>query len=217
MERRHEVVARARSVIQTEGRAVMDAADQLSGSFADAVEMILASPGMVFVSGVGTSHAVALRLSHLMSCCGTRSVFLHPADAGHGGSGAIDAQDLVIVISKGGESAEVNAFADVVRARHARLLVLTERPSSTLAAKADIVLDVRPAADIDPFGMIATGSSLVYSAVGDALCVVLLEARGYPAEAFGRTHPGGAVGRQLAATQAAASAGGERERSTCSD
>ena len=193
------MLATARAVLEREASAVAGAADQIATSFTDAASLILAADGLVFVSGIGTSHAVALRLAHLLSCCGTRAVFLHPADAGHGGAGAIAAGDVVIVISKGGESAEVNSFADVARGRGAQLIVLTERPASTLARMAHIVLHVAPAADVDPFGMIATGSSLVFSAVGDALCVVLLEARGYSRDQFAQTHPGGAVGRDIAA------------------
>jgi len=142
---------------------------------------------------------VGARLAHLLSCCGTPALFIHPGDAQHGLSGAVTDRDVLILISKGGETTEVNTLASIAKQRGARLIALTEQPDSSLGRMSDLVLCVRPPAGVDPYGMIATGSSLVNAAFGDALCVVLLHMRGYTREQFGQTHPGGAVGRQRAA------------------
>jgi len=184
----------ARGVVEAEAAAVRSLAHQIDESLADAASLMLQTRGRVLVSGAGTSHAVALRLSHLLSCCGTPALFVHPSDALHGGVGAVTGDDVVVVISKGGESAEVNAFAALCSERGAKVIAITGRTDSSLARLAHLVLHVVAPTDIDPYGMVATGSSLVSAAYGDALCVVLLHARGYTREQFESTHPGGAVG-----------------------
>jgi arabinose-5-phosphate isomerase len=147
---------------------------------------------------MGTSRAVAERFAHLLACVGTPALFIHAADALHGGAGALTARDVLFVISKGGRSAEINQVAQIARERGARVIAQTEAPVSPLAALSDLVWLVRAEGEVDPFGMVATGSSLVNSAAGDVLCVLLLGLRGYTRDQFGRTHPGGAVGHKLA-------------------
>jgi len=192
-----QIVARAQAVVLREAQAVSALADQLDQGFVPVVEMLLGCTGHVLVTGAGTSAAVAERLAHLLSCCGTAALFISAADSLHGGSGAITSKDVVYIISKGGHSAEVNQFADLARARGAKIVVQTEDVRAPLAQKADVVYKVKAVGDVDPFGMIAIGSSLVNAAAGDALCVVLLDLRGYSLADFGRTHPGGAVGKKL--------------------
>jgi arabinose-5-phosphate isomerase len=193
-----EIMAIARSTIQRESGVVATLSEQLAASFIGAVEMILNCQGHVLVAGAGTSHAVGARMAHLLSCCGTPALFIHPGDSQHGLSGAVTAHDVLIAISKGGETIEVNHLARIAKARGAQLIGLTEKPDSTLARYCDVVLCVKAPADSDPYGMIATGSSLFNSALGDALCEVLLKVRGYTQDQFGQTHPGGAVGIKLA-------------------
>jgi D-arabinose 5-phosphate isomerase GutQ len=192
------IMSLAASVIRRESAAIAAAASDLSAELPRAVRMLLDCEGHVLVSGAGTSHAVALRFAHLLSCCGTPALFVHPGDSQHGGAGAVRAEDVWIGLSKGGETSEVCFLAGIARKRGARVIALTERPESTLGRMADVVLEVRAPAEVDPHGMIATGSSLLNSAVCDAICVALLELRGYAVERFGETHPGGAVGRRLA-------------------
>jgi len=158
--------------------------------------------GHVIVSGSGTSHAVALRFAHLLSCCGTPALFLHPGDSQHGAAGALRPEDVWIGLSKGGETAEVCFLAGIAKKRGATVIAITEKPASTLGRLADVILEVSPPEDVDPYGMIATGSSLFNAALTDALCVVLLEMRGYTVDRFGETHPGGAVGNRLAGRNA---------------
>lgn len=192
-----EILQIACATIEQESAAVANLVTQLNHNFVKAAQLLLNCQGHVLVAGSGTSHPVAARLAHLLSCCGTPSLFIHPGDSQHGLSGAVIKQDVLIAISKGGETTEVNHLAAIAKSRGASLIALTEKPASTLGRLADVVLQVQPPANIDPYGMIATGSSLVNSAFGDALCVVMLRLRNYSLEKFGETHPGGAVGRKL--------------------
>jgi len=186
-----------REVIEREAAAVASVAAQLDDAFVQAVHTLLACERKVLVSGSGTSHAVALRFAHLLSCVGTPALFLHPGDSQHGASGAVAAGDVWIGLSKGGETAEVIFLAGIARKRGATVVAITEQPASSLGRLADIVLHVTAPEGVDPFGMVATGSSLFSSAFCDAICVALLELRGYTADEFGETHPGGAVGRKI--------------------
>ncbi len=198
-----KLLARAREVVTREAKGVAALAAQLDEHVLEVVDLLYACQGHVLVAGVGTSHAVAQRLAHLLSCSGTPALCVDAGDALHGGAGAVTDRDVVYLISKGGRSAEVNRFAEIARARGAQIVAQTEDPESPLGQMADAVYPVRaegkvdPGGQIDPWGMIATGSSLVNSAAGDVLCVLLLERRGYTREAFGMTHPGGAVGEKL--------------------
>jgi D-arabinose 5-phosphate isomerase GutQ len=192
-----QIVARAREIAAREAAAVAALAEQMDAGLADVVQVLLDCTGHVLVTGAGTSHAMAERFAHLLSCVGTPALPISAADALHGGAGAVREDDVLYVISKGGQSAEVNAFVEIAKARGAAIVAQTEDPTSPLAALADTVFVVRAAEGVDPYAMIATGSSLVAGAAGDVLCVLLLEARGYTKEAFGATHPGGAVGKKL--------------------
>jgi len=191
------VTALAKEVIKREAEAIATLLDQFDQSFVEAVQALLACEGHVLVAGAGTSHAIAYRLAHLLSCCGTPALFIHPGDAQHGGAGAITSRDILFLISKGGETLEVINLAKIARQRGTKVIALTENPTSSLAQLSDIVVRVSVPSGVDPFEMIATGSSLINAAWGDALCVVLLQLRGYTKEEFGKTHPGGAVGKRL--------------------
>ena len=192
----------ASAVIEREAAAVASLAGQLDGSFETAVRTLLACEGKVLVSGSGTSHAVALRFAHLLSCVGTPALFLHPGDSQHGASGAVAAGDVWIGLSKGGETVEVVFLAGIARKRGAKVLAITEQPGSSLGRLADVILCVTAPEGVDPFGMVATGSSLLNSALCDAICAALLELRGYTVDDFGETHPGGAVGHKIRQAQA---------------
>lgn len=188
----------ARTVIQRESGAVAMLSEQLGKSFVEAADKMLHCQGHVLVAGAGTSHPVAARFAHLLSCCGTPALFIHPGDSQHGLAGAVTARDILFAISKGGETQEVNHLARVAKSRGATIIGLTEKAESTLGKMSDVTLCLKAPADVDPYGMIATGSSLFNSTLCDALCEVLLNLRGYTREEFGATHPGGAVGIKLA-------------------
>ena len=194
-----EIIQMAKQVIKQEAEGVMTLLDQIDESFVKAADLLLDCKGHVLVSGSGTSHSVAGRLAHLLSVCGTPSLLIDAGDCQHGGSGAVKANDVIIAISKGGSSSEVVFLAKVAKSRGATVISITEKPQSELGKLSDLVLKVAAPPEGDPFEMIATGSSLMTAAYGDALCVVLLKMRGYTLEQFGETHPGGAVGKKLEA------------------
>jgi arabinose-5-phosphate isomerase len=176
---------------------VASLASQLDESLVHAAELCLGCTGHVLVGGAGTSNSVASRLAHLLSCCGTPALFIDAADCQHGLSGAVTERDVVILISKGGETTEVNSLAQVARQRGANIVGIMEKPDSTLGRLCDCVVRVVAPEEVDPYGMIATGSSLFNAALCDCLCVVLLKMRGYTKESFSKTHPGGAVGIKI--------------------
>ena len=194
---KQRMLAKARRVIESEARAVCALNNQLTEDIAKVVDIILNCKGHVLTAGAGTSWAIAERFAHLLACCGTPALFINAANAIHGGAGAVTQKDVVYVISKGGRSAELNEFVRIAKGRGAKIIAHTEKPDSQLGRLSDAVYHIVAPEDVDPYGMIATGSSLVNAAACDALCILLLELRGYTKEDFARTHPGGAVGQRL--------------------
>jgi D-arabinose 5-phosphate isomerase GutQ len=192
-----QMLERTRQIVESEAKAVCALKDQLTEELVRIVEMIMNCNGHVLTAGAGTSWAIAERFAHLLACCGTPALFVNAANAIHGGSGAIKAEDIVYVISKGGQSVELNKFVKIAKDRGAKIIAHTEKPDSELGRLGDAVYHIVAPEEVDPYGMIATGSSLVNAAACDALCVLLLELRGYTKEHFGQTHPGGAVGEKL--------------------
>jgi arabinose-5-phosphate isomerase len=190
-----QILQDAREMIRREGAATAGVAEQLDTSFVAAVSLLLGCAGKVLVAGSGTSGAVARRMAHLLSVCGTPSLFLHPMDALHGSLGALSDTDVVVVISKDGGSTEVNDFARRAQERGARVLSLTAREDSALGRLADVSVQIVAASDADPGGVIAMGTSLAVSVWGDALAVTLMRLRGYSWADVLFTHPAGAVGQ----------------------
>jgi arabinose-5-phosphate isomerase len=186
----------ARRQIRLEADAVRAVADQLDVSFTAAAQLVLERPGKVFTVGSGTSGMVARRMAHLLSVCGRPSVFLHPMDALHGSSGALAAGDVVIAISKGGESAEINELCVLARSRGVSVIALTAKPQSALAGLADVTVTLTTSDDADPGGIVAMGSTLVTSVWGDALGYVLMHYNGYSWDQILGSHPAGAVGQR---------------------
>jgi arabinose-5-phosphate isomerase len=193
-----QMLERARRVIESEAKAVNSLKDRLTEELTGIVDMIINCKGHILTAGAGTSWTIAERFAHLLACCGTPALFVNAANAIHGGSGSITEKDIVYVISKGGQSTELNNFVQIARDRGAKIIAHTEKPDSELGRLSDAVYHVVAPQDVDPYGMIATGNSLVNAAACDVLCILLLELRGYNKEQFGRTHPGGAVGKKLA-------------------
>ncbi len=194
-----DLVAMAKSIVKREAGAIQALEDQFDSSLDRVVSLMLKCEGHILVAGAGTSHAMAHRLAHLLSCSGTPALCVNAADALHGGAGAITPDDVVFIISKGGRSSEINQFAEIAQQRGAKLIAQTEDPGSPLGKLCDAVFCIKAIGEVDPYGMIATGSSLVNGAAGDVLCEILLELRGYSKDEFGETHPGGAVGIKLEA------------------
>ena len=193
-----ELIEKAQATIAHEAAAVGRLAEQIGESAVRVAEMMFRCEGHILVTGAGTSRAIAQRFAHLLSCCGTPAIPLNAADSLHGGAGAITSKDILYVISKGGQSREINSLVEIATDKGAGIIAHTENPDSPLAKISDAVYKVKAPEDVDPYGMIATGSSLVNGAACDALCILLLEMRGYTREQFGVTHPEGAVGKKIA-------------------
>lgn len=184
----------ARSIVRTESLAVAEVADQLDESFLSVARLLLDCRGKVFVTGSGTSAAVARRMAHLLSVCGTPSVYLQPMDALHGTMGAVTGEDVVVAISHGGGSTEINELVTRVKERGATTVAITARPESVLGRHSDLVVELVSRLGADPGDVIAMGSTLMVSAWGDALAVVLMQLREYTWEQVLHSHPAGAVG-----------------------
>lgn len=159
--------------------------------------MILACEGRIVVSGIGKSGHVARKIASTLASTGTPAFFVHPAEASHGDLGMIADKDIVIALSNSGESAELLAILPLIKRKGAGLIALTGKPQSTLARQADLHLDAGVQEEACPLGLAPTASTTAALALGDALAVALLETRGFSAEDFARSHPGGALGRQL--------------------
>jgi arabinose-5-phosphate isomerase len=165
--------------------------------FLVAVDLILHRKGRVLVSGIGKSGHVARKIAATLSSTGTPAYFVHPAEASHGDVGMIEAGDVFIALSNSGESEELVGILPAVKRRGAKLIALTGRPDSTLARQADALLDAAVTQEACPLNLAPTASTTAALALGDALAVALLDARGFSAEDFHRSHPGGTLGRRL--------------------
>lgn len=192
----------ARDVIRKEGEAVSALADQLDDTFLKVVDLLAGTTGKVFVVGSGTSGAIARRMAHLLAVSGTPSVFMHPMDALHGTSGAFTGQDVLIGISRGGETTEINHLSELAQKRGMPVVALTADPASTFGKLADVTVVIETSEGADPGGVIAMGSTLVTAAWGDALANVLMRRSGYAWDKVLETHPAGAVGLLTEAPEA---------------
>ncbi len=192
-----DALALAREVLRIEAQEVEALADRLDDSFNRAVALILACRGRVVVSGMGKSGHVGSKIAATLASTGTPAFFMHPAEASHGDLGMITAQDVVIALSNSGESDELLAIVPLLKRMGAKLVSITGNPASTLARESDVHLDASVSREACPLGLSPTASTTAALALGDALAVVLLEARGFSAEDFARSHPGGTLGRRL--------------------
>lgn len=191
------VVQLARKVLRIEAEAVEALAERLGAEFDRAVALILARRGRVIVTGVGKSGHIAHKLAATLASTGTPAYFVHAAEAAHGDLGMITPEDVVIALSNSGNSEEVLTIVPMVKRQGARLIAMTGRPESPLATEADVHLDAAVSEEACPLNLAPTASTTAALALGDALAVALLQARGFGAEDFARSHPGGALGRRL--------------------
>ena len=187
----------ARRVLAIEADAVRALIDRLDERFLAAVSLILACKGRVIVSGIGKSGHIARKIASTLSSTGTPAYFVHPAEASHGDLGMIQSDDVFIGISYSGESDELLQIVPLVKRQGARLLVIAGSAASSLAREADVFLDAGVAQEACPHNLAPTASTTAALALGDALAVALLDARGFSADDFARSHPGGSLGRRL--------------------
>jgi len=187
----------ARRVLQIESDAIRAIMDRLDGRFLDAVTLVLARSGRVVVSGIGKSGHVARKIASTLASTGTPAYFVHPAEASHGDLGMVMSGDVFIGISYSGESEELLDIVPLLKRQGAKLIAFTGNANSTLAREADVHLDVAVAQEACPLNLAPTASTTASLALGDALAVALLDARGFSADDFARSHPGGRLGRRL--------------------
>ncbi|WP_313077312.1 KpsF/GutQ family sugar-phosphate isomerase [Melaminivora sp.] len=191
------VLALARETLAIEAQALQGLAERLDAPFVEAVRRMLATPGRVIVMGMGKSGHVGRKIAATLASTGTPAFFVHPAEASHGDLGMVTAGDLVLALSNSGESSELNVLLPVLKRQGVALVALTGRPGSSLARHADVVLDCSVPREACPLNLAPTASTTAQLAMGDALAVALLDARGFRPEDFARSHPGGALGRRL--------------------
>jgi len=187
----------ARRVLAIEADAVRSLIDRLDGRFLAAVSLILSCGGRVIVSGIGKSGHIARKIASTMSSTGTPAYFVHPAEASHGDLGMIQRDDVFIGISYSGESDELLQIVPLVKRQGAKLIAMSSNAASSLAREADVFLDVGVSQEACPLNLAPTASTTAALALGDALAVALLDARGFSADDFARSHPGGSLGRKL--------------------
>jgi len=187
----------AKKVLRIEAQAVAGLIERLDGAFSRAIEIILGCHGRVIVSGVGKSGHIARKIAATLASTGTPAYFVHAAEAAHGDLGMITRDDVLIALSNSGESDELLTIVPLVKRQGGRLIAITGNSASSLAREADAHLDAGVAEEACPLNLAPTASTTAALAMGDALAVALLDARGFGAEDFARSHPGGTLGRRL--------------------
>lgn len=191
------LLERGAKVLATEAAAVSALAPRLGSAFIEACRLILACDGRVVVTGMGKSGHVANKIAATFASTGTPSFFVHPAEASHGDIGMITRRDVVVALSNSGETEELARILPVIKRIDTPLIALTGRPDSTLGRAANVVLDVSVAEEACPLNLAPTASTTAALAMGDALAVGVLEARGFTEQDFALSHPGGSLGRRL--------------------
>ena len=187
----------ARRTLKIEQQAIAALAERLDHHFDHACELLLACQGRVVVTGMGKSGHIAGKIAATLASTGTPAFFVHPGEASHGDLGMVTPGDVVLALSNSGETAEVTALLPLLKRLGTPLISMTGRPGSTLARHADAHLNAGVAREACPLDLAPTASTTAALALGDALAVALLETRGFTAEDFARSHPGGSLGKRL--------------------
>lgn len=187
----------AARTLRIEADALLALIPRLNGDFSRSVELILASSGRVIVSGMGKSGHVARKIAATLASTGTPAYFVHPGEASHGDLGMVQGSDVFLALSNSGETEEVLRILPAIKRQGAKLIAMTGNPASSLAREADAHLDASVAQEACPLNLAPTASTTAALALGDALAVALLDARGFGPEDFALSHPGGTLGRRL--------------------
>ncbi len=186
-----------RRTVRMEAEAVASLVDRIDTSFSKACEILLRCEGRIVVSGMGKSGHIANKIAATLASTGSPAFFVHPAEASHGDLGMITKSDVVIALSNSGNTAEITTILPLLKRLSVPLISLCGNPNSTLAEHADVNLDVGVAIEACPLDLAPTSSTTVSLVMGDALAIALLEARGFSAEDFAYSHPGGTLGKRL--------------------
>ncbi len=184
-------------VLRSEAHAIEALIERIGDQFVAVVQRILDCDGHLIVTGMGKSGHIGHKLAATLASTGTPAFFVHPAEASHGDLGMIRNNDLLLALSNSGETGELLALLPVIKRLGVGLIALTGKPNSTLATQADLHIDVSVRKEACPLGLAPTASTAAQLAMGDALALAVLQARGFTAEDFARSHPGGRLGRQL--------------------
>ena len=187
----------AQNVLETEARAVTVLKDRIDGKFVRACEICLECQGRIVVIGMGKSGHIGSKIAATLASTGSPAFFVHPGEASHGDLGMITGPDVVLAISNSGETSELITILPMIKRLGVNLISMTGKPASTLSKAADVNLDVSVAEEACPLNLAPTASTTATLALGDALAVALLEARGFTEEDFARSHPSGSLGRRL--------------------
>ncbi|MFY8126407.1 MAG: KpsF/GutQ family sugar-phosphate isomerase [Hydrogenophaga sp.] len=190
-------IALAQETLSIEAQALQAMAARVGDEFVQATQLLLACAGRVVVTGMGKSGHVGRKITATLASTGTPAMFMHPAEASHGDLGMITSADVVIAISNSGESEELTAILPLIKRMGVPMIAMTGRRQSALGRHADVVLDTSVDKEACPHNLAPTASTTAQLAMGDALAVSLLDARGFKADDFARSHPGGALGRKL--------------------
>lgn len=197
MSQSNELIQSAQRTLRLELEAVQGLAASIDANFVKACELILASTGRVVVVGMGKSGHIGNKIAATLASTGTPAFFVHPAEASHGDMGMITRDDVILALSNSGSTAEIVTLLPLIKRLGIQLISLTGNPDSPLAQAAEVNLDARVAQEACPLNLAPTSSTTAALVLGDALAIALLEARGFTAEDFAFSHPGGALGRRL--------------------
>lgn len=192
-----KILASAKRTILAESQAIATLSDLLTDDFVNAAQVIFSASGRVVVTGIGKSAIIAQKIVATLNSTGTPAMFLHASEAIHGDLGMVQPEDVVICISKSGNSPEIKVLVDILKRFGNKLIGMTGNVTSFLAKSSDLVLDTTVAAEADPNNLAPTNSTTAQLVMGDALAVCLIEMRGFGPEAFAKYHPGGALGKKL--------------------
>ena len=190
-------LALARKVLQTEAAAILGLVDRLDESFETAVRLLMECRGRVIVTGMGKSGIISRKIAATLASTGTPAFFLHPAEAIHGDLGVVQSDDVVVALSNTGETDELLRLLETIKRLGARLVAITGAPASTLGQAADVTLDCHVSKEACPMNLVPTASTTAALAMGDALAMTLLVAKGFRQEDFANLHPGGKLGKRL--------------------
>lgn len=187
----------AREVLAIEAQAILNLRDRINKDFFKACELLLRCKGRIIVTGIGKSGHIAGKIAATLASTGSPAFFMHPSEASHGDIGVITNKDVVIALSNSGNTEEVVVILPIIKLLGVPLISITGNPSSTLAKIAYVNLDISIEKEACPLGLVPTSSTTATLAMGDALAIALLEARGFTAKDFARSHPGGILGKRL--------------------
>ena len=197
MKKNESIIELAGQIIENEATAILGLKRQINDDFQNTVELLLKNKGNLVFTGIGKSAIIAQKIVATLNSTGTTAVFMHAADAIHGDLGIVREGDIVVVLSKSGETPEIKVLVPLIKLRGNRIVAMVGNPQSYLAQQADYVLDVSVSNEAMPDSLAPTSSTTAQLVMGDALALILMKCRGFSTEDFAKFHPGGALGKQL--------------------